>query len=79
VLDSFQRVTSGPENDSDTIRAYYLHTGIRLKRRGITVIRTDNTGKDINAGARGSSGKRDDLDVELILTPDTAHPEPPRV
>jgi AAA domain len=74
VLDSIQRLTSGKENDSDTIRAYYLHTGIWLKRRGITVIRTDNTGKDADRGARGSSGKRDDIDVELIMEPDSSHP-----
>jgi len=71
VLDSTQRVLAGKENDSDTIRAYYLCTGIRLKRRGITVIRTDNTGKDLDRGARGTSGKRDDVDVELFMTMDS--------
>lgn len=70
VLDSIQRLTIGKENDSDTIRAYYRHTGLELKRRGLTVIRTDNTGKDTDKGARGSSGKRDDVDVELIMERD---------
>jgi hypothetical protein len=70
ILDSIQRLTSGKENDSDTIRAYYQHTGISLKRRGLTVIRTDNMGKDTDKGARGSSGKRDDLDVELFMERD---------
>lgn len=74
VLDSLQRVTSGPENDSDTIRAYYLHTGLMLKRRGLTVVRTDNTGKDSDRGARGTSGKRDDVDVELMIIPDAGYP-----
>jgi hypothetical protein len=68
VLDSFQRVTQGPENDSDTTRAYYLHTGMGLKRRGLTVIRTDNTGHAETGRARGSSGKKDDVDIELVLT-----------
>lgn len=68
VLDSMQRVTSGGENDSDTMRAFYSCTGLELKRRGLTVLRTDNTGKDAERGARGTSGKRDDVDVELILT-----------
>jgi hypothetical protein len=71
VLDSTQRVLAGKENDSDTIRAYYLCTGVTLKRRGITVIRTDNTGKDLDRGARGTSGKRDDVDVELFMTVDS--------
>ncbi|MGC3995193.1 MAG: AAA family ATPase [Propionicimonas sp.] len=67
VLDSYQRVTEAGENDSDTTRGYYRHTGVRLKARGLTVIRTDNTGKDVARGARGSSGKRDDVDVEYLM------------
>lgn len=67
VLDSYQRVTEAGENDSDTTRGYYRHTGVHLKARGFTVIRTDNTGKDASKGARGSSGKRDDVDVEYLL------------
>lgn len=70
VLDSYQRVTEAGENDSDTTRGYYRHTGIHLKARGLTVIRTDNTGKDASRGARGSSGKRDDVDVEYLMTSD---------
>lgn len=67
VLDSYQRITEAGENDSDTTRGYYRHTGMHLKARGLTVIRTDNTGKDPGRGARGSSGKRDDVDVEYLL------------
>ncbi len=83
VLDSLQRVVDGPENDSDTFRAYYRHTALALKRCGFTVIRTDNSGKATGRGARGSSSKRDDVDLEwrqsrdrdaatLSLTPDKA-------
>lgn len=70
VLDSYQRVTQAGENDSDTTRGYYRHTGVGLKARGLTVVRTDNTGKDVARGARGSSGKRDDVDVEYLLKPE---------
>lgn len=70
ILDSFQRVVSGPENDADTLRALYRCAMLPLKRRGLTVVRLDNTGKDAERGARGTSGKRDDVDVELILTRD---------
>jgi AAA domain len=79
VLDSLQRVIKGPENDSDTMRAFYACTGIELKRRGLTVVRTDNTGHVVAKGARGTSGKRDDVDVELILTRDTDHPDRLRI
>lgn len=67
VLDSYQRITEAGENDSDTTRGYYRHTGMHLKALGLTVIRTDNTGKDVKKGARGSSGKRDDVDVEYLI------------
>lgn len=73
VLDSFQRVTEGPENDSDTARGYYRHTASMLKKLGLTVIRTDNTGKSPEKGSRGSSSKRDDVDLELLLTRDATH------
>lgn len=69
VLDSMQRVTEGPENDNDTIRNLYNFTSAELKRRGITVIRTDNTGKEVERGARGSSGKRDDVGYSWTLEP----------
>lgn len=72
ILDSFQRVVQGPENDSDTYRAFYRITGVLLKRRGVTVIRTDNSGKDPERGARGSSSKRDDVDIEYRVTRDAS-------
>ena len=70
VLDSYQRVTEAAENDSDTTRGYYRHTGVRLKAHGLTVLRLDNTGKDPSKGARGSSGKRDGVDAEYLLRSD---------
>ena len=72
VLDSFQRVVEGAENDSDTYRAFYTHTAAPLKKRRLTVLRTDNTGKDAERGARGSSSKRDDVDIELRMKRDGA-------
>jgi hypothetical protein len=60
VLDSMQRVTEGEENSNDTTRKLYNYTSVELKRRGITVIRTDNTGHEGDR-ARGGSAKRDDV------------------
>jgi AAA domain len=79
VLDSLQRVINGPENDSDTMRAFYRCTAVELKRRGLTVVRTDNTGHDVAKRARGTSGKRDDVDVELILTREADHSDRLRI
>jgi hypothetical protein len=68
VMDSLQRVTEGAENDSDTLRDLYNHTSMWLKGLGVTVIRTDNTGKDEGKGARGTSGKRDDVGYSYTLS-----------
>lgn len=69
VLDSTQRVTEGEENSADTFRQLYNLTSRELKRRGITVIRTDNTGHSGDR-ARGSSGKRDDVGASWSLQQD---------
>ena len=70
VIDTISRAVCGEENSADTFRDFYAHTGIQLKRRGITWARLDHSGKDTSQGQRGSSGKGDDVDVvwELTLT-----------
>lgn len=67
VLDSFARVVTGEESDADTVRDYYRHTGLMLKRAGVTSVRLDNSGKEVDRGARGSSAKGDDVDIILQL------------
>lgn len=68
TIDTVSRAVVGEENPSDTIRDFYRHTGIQLKRRGITWARLDHAGKDITKGQRGSSAKGDDVDVVWRLT-----------
>lgn len=63
VIDTFGRAVAGDENEADTVRAFYRHTGSRLKRMGIGYLRTDHAGKNLERGQRGSSAKRDDVDV----------------
>jgi len=63
VIDTFGRATQGDENDADTTRAYYRHTGGLLKKHGIASARTDHAGKDLERGQRGSSAKNDDVDL----------------
>jgi hypothetical protein len=67
ILDSTQRITEGEENSNDSMRALYKHTVEELKRRELTVIRTDNTGKDTDRGARGASAKGDDVGYSWLL------------
>ena len=63
VVDTTSRAIEGDENDADTIRAFYRHTGLRLKQAGIGWMRLDHAGKDVERGQRGTSAKNDDVDV----------------
>lgn len=71
ILDTMSRVVDGPEDKADTFRAFYRHTGTRLKARGIGLLRLDHGGKDAGRGQRGSSGKGDDVDLVWQLGADT--------
>jgi hypothetical protein len=68
VVDTFGRAVSGEEDHADTVRAFYRHTGLSLKARGVTYLRTDHSGKDVGKGMRGSSAKNDDVDLVWQLS-----------
>ncbi|HEY7823971.1 MAG TPA: hypothetical protein VIG24_14100, partial [Acidimicrobiia bacterium] len=51
------------ENNADTVRAFYRHTGYLLKQDGVASVRIDHAGKDLEKGQRGSSAKNDDVDI----------------
>lgn len=63
IIDTAGRALSGAENEADTVRAYYMHTGRLLKADGVATLRTDHAGKDQTLGQRGSSAKNDDVDL----------------
>jgi hypothetical protein len=62
VIDTQSKVLEGPEDKSDTAAAFYRHTLLPLKRIGCAVVIIDHAGND-ESKPRGSSGKRDDVDV----------------
>lgn len=68
IIDTTSRVIEGPENEADTIRSLYQHTGSRLKASGVTVLRLDHAGKKLENGQRGTSAKNDDLDLVWELS-----------
>ena len=68
VVDTIGRAVTGEENSADTIRAFYRHTAQQLKQAGISVLRTDHSGKDADKGQRGTSAKNDDVDIVFKLT-----------
>jgi hypothetical protein len=63
VIDTTGRAVVGEENSNDTIRNFYRHTGLELKRRGVTWVRLDHAGRDASKGQRGASAKGEDVDV----------------
>jgi hypothetical protein len=62
VIDTVSRAVQGEENDNDTWLAFYRHTGIKVKQRGMALVRLDHTGKDVTKGQRGGSAKSGDVD-----------------
>ena len=67
VIDTASRTITGKENENDTWAAFYKHTGMLLRSRGIAMVRIDHTGKDPSKGPRGASGKTADVDGVWIL------------
>jgi len=67
VIDTTSRAIAGDENDADTLRAFYRHTGLKLKQALIGWMRLDHAGKDGAKGQRGTSAKNDDVDVVIRL------------
>jgi AAA domain/Bifunctional DNA primase/polymerase, N-terminal len=68
IIDTTSRVVAGKENDADTYLAFYRHTVIPLRARGIALLRLDHPGKDVARGTRGSSAKKGDVDAEWLLS-----------
>ena len=67
VFDTISRLVEGKEDSADTWRNLYNRTMVPLRRQGRTVLRLDHQGHDSSKGARGSSAKRDDVDVAWIM------------
>lgn len=68
IIDTLARVVAGDENSADTYRALYRHALAPLKAQGRAVTRLDHLGKSVEAGARGSSAKNDDVDAVWVLS-----------
>lgn len=67
IIDTTGRAVEGDENDANTYQNFYRHTGMQLKRLGMTWARLDHSGKDNTKGQRGSSAKNDDVDIVANL------------
>ncbi|SLH43748.1 RecA-superfamily ATPases implicated in signal transduction [Mycobacteroides abscessus subsp. massiliense] len=67
MIDTMSKTAEGRENDSETYTALARHLYTPCRRRGITLVILDHTGISGDR-ARGSSGKRDNVDHTLELT-----------
>ena len=67
VIDTLIRTVEGEENSADTIKNFTRYTGTPLKANDIALLRIDHAGKDPTRGQRGTSAKRDDVDVVWLL------------
>jgi AAA domain len=67
IIDTTSRIIAGKENDADTFLQLYRHALVPLKQRGITVLRLDHPGKDVDRGQRGSSAKDGDVDTVWLV------------
>ena len=63
VIDTVSRAIQGKENENDTWLSFYRHTGLLLKKAGVTMLRLDHSGKDQSKGQRGGSAKSGDVDA----------------
>lgn len=66
-LDGMNAFVTGAEKDDTPWRGLFEQTISPLKRAGIAVLSSDNTGKDITLSARGSSVKLDKADAIVML------------
>ena len=67
ILDGMNAFVTGAEKDDTPWRNLFEQTIAPLKRAGIAVLSTDNTGKDVTLSARGSSVKLDKADAIVML------------
>ena len=73
VIDTLGKLVIGEENSSMTTHEFSMNTQIPLKREGISLIRVDHSGKDLERGIRGSSAKQGDTDQVYRLKAEGAH------
>lgn len=67
MLDGLNAFITGAEKDDTPWRNLFEQTVAPLKRAGIAVLSSDNTGKDVTLSARGSSAKLDKADAIVLL------------
>ncbi|BBY24133.1 AAA family ATPase [Mycobacterium stomatepiae] len=68
IFDTVSKVVAGEESKADTWQDLYKHSIILMRQANCAAVILDHQGHDTSKGARGSSAKRDNVDVQWIQT-----------
>ena len=68
IFDTISKLVAGEESKSDTWQDLYKYSLVPLRQTNCAAIILDHQGHDANRGARGSSAKRDNVDLQWIQT-----------
>jgi hypothetical protein len=68
IVDTISRIVEGEENSNDTWNKLFKYSETLMKRRGVTWLRLDHTGKTDTKGARGGSAKSGTADLSWKFT-----------
>lgn len=68
IFDTISKLVAGEESKSDTWQDLYRYSMVPLRQANCAAVILDHQGHDASRGARGSSAKRDNVDLQWIQT-----------
>jgi AAA domain len=68
IFDTISKLVAGEESKSDTWQDLYKYSMVPLRQSNCAAVILDHQGHDASRGARGSSAKRDNVDLQWIQT-----------
>jgi len=66
IFDTISKLVAGEESKSDTWQDLYKYSLVPLRQTNCAAVILDHQGHDASKGARGSSAKRDNVDLQWI-------------
>jgi RecA-family ATPase len=66
IFDTISKLVAGEESKSDTWQDLYKYSLVPLRQTNCAAVILDHQGHDSSKGARGSSAKRDNVDLQWI-------------
>jgi RecA-family ATPase len=66
IFDTISKLVAGEESKSDTWQDMYKYSLVPLRQTNCAALILDHQGHDASRGARGSSAKRDNVDLQWI-------------